>query len=149
MTSSSPLIFFGVIGEVMLAGSLWVLFLALRVHFNHDLFIWMLCNMSVNHLQVWRQTAAVAQLSRVVRSWTLRTTSLRLWVVSLRHSKLGYRLRHILNRLMIMIEVHTIIYTWSFLLNLLLSKLYSLSVFLILRCQVRRIKFTWFIQLIL
>jgi hypothetical protein len=134
MTSSSPLIFFGVICEVMLAGTLWVFFLAFRIHFNHYLFIRMLCNMSVDHLQVWRQTPTVAHLPWVVWSRTLRTSSLRLRVVPLRQSKLCNRLRHILYRLMIVIEVHTIIDSWSFLLNLLLSKLYSLSIFLILRC---------------
>ena len=149
MTSSSPLIFFGVICEVMLAGTLWVLFLAFRIHFNHYLFIRMLCNMSVDHLQVWRQTPTVAHLPWVVWSRTLRTSSLRLRVVPLRQSKLRNRLRHILYRLMIVIEVYTIIDSWSFLLNLLLSKLYGLSIFLILRCQVRRIKVTWFIQIIL
>lgn len=149
MGSVSLLIFFGVICEVMFAWTLWVLFLALRIHFNHYLFIRMLCNMSIDHLQVWRQTTAVTHLPWVVWSRTLRTTSLRLRVVSLRHSKLRYRLWHIFNRLMIVIEVNTIIDALSFLLNLLLSKLYGLSVFLILRCQVWRIKVTWFIQLIL
>ena len=78
-------IIFRVICKMMLTRYLRAFFLCFRVHFDHDFLIWILGNMTLDHLQVWRQTTAVTHLTRVIRPRALRTSTLGLGMISLRY----------------------------------------------------------------